>query len=536
MNSLAGALKDLLLNVRSDARIPRPVAARLSAAVRAGRRNHIDVSPYELIGTLPPFETLPEQARDSLRRMILRDDFWSMRLRRSVWRQTLTRMVRSVAMRASGRHERVRHLAELTEFLFLYWQARVLHMLYRRGLRWQARLESEPTIAAALSVAGVDARTLASAYVRQMPQPFETAGYWHDSSRHTTVGVVVGIDFIVNEDGVWFVESNLNVGLMEDRSRLYETDPFVANLVNFARMSGYTSILFLACNDVPVDDIMARRIEREAATAGIRATVLEDRYTPQQRLSQTFLVPSVEPRTLIVRSKMFHTALDAIFHHKVLSLRALESYARDLDDSELRLPPTGVDSIPQTLPMEGPFPNLVCKFPERDQGQGVVFMKVPSLAKAKAILADERAMNRHSVANVWTKLRYRLKLEDQTSVFQTYIHSPLVDGRRLAIARAQVLATPVGVEFLSAHRIVSNLRVPDSLPEGLVQDATPFIVNYSLDSRHATIPREEEFRVRKAAVAVVRALCRAVESRFQTRLPDQGHPNQPAELGLTEVR
>jgi len=50
--------------------------------------------------------------------------------------------------------------------------------------------------------------------------------------------VVVGIDFIVNDDGVWFVESNLNVGLMQERSRLYASDPFVTNLVRFARQKG----------------------------------------------------------------------------------------------------------------------------------------------------------------------------------------------------------------------------------------------------------------------------------------------------------
>jgi hypothetical protein len=82
-------------------------------------------------------------------------------------------------------------------------QARLAHMLYRRALDWQGWNSREPTLAAALQIAGLDARLLAASYLRETPQPLETAGYWHDASRHTTVGVVIGIDFIVNDEGVW---------------------------------------------------------------------------------------------------------------------------------------------------------------------------------------------------------------------------------------------------------------------------------------------------------------------------------------------
>jgi hypothetical protein len=530
MDLIASALSDALHNVRRDGRVPQPVAARLRAAVLEERRHRVEPPAQEIVNALPAFEALSNDARRSLYAAVLGDDSWSMLFRRAAWRQVLTRAVRTIGLKISPRYRRLRRMVELGEFLFLYWQARVVHMLYRKVLTWQGWNGREPTLAAALTIAGLDARVLASSYLRHTPQPLDTAGYWHDPARHTTVGVVVGIDFIVNDEGVWFVESNLNVGLMEQRSLLYETDPFVTNLVRFARQSGYTSMIFLACNDVPVDDIMAARIEQAALAAGLRATILEDRYAPQRRLSQTFLVPPLDARTLVVRSKMFHTSLDALFHHKTLSFHALESYQRVFPDRDVRLPPTGANSMPDTLSTDGPFPNLVCKFPERDQGQGVVFMKVPSLARAQAIVADSVQMNRHTVANVWTKLRYRLRLEEQTAVFQTYIPSSLLDGRRLTIARAHVLATPVGIEFLSAHRVVSNRPVPETLAEGLVEDSRPYIVNYSLDSEHALMPPDEERRVSKAALSVVRALCWAVESRFKTGPGDQGGSEQRRDL------
>lgn len=522
MNVLAGALRDVLHSVRSDGRVPRSVAVRLRTAASELKGRRAEPPTQEILNALPAFETLPGDARQSLYATVLNDDSWNMWLRRAAWRQALTRAARTIAMKIPGRYRRLRRFVDLGELLFLIWHARLVHELYQRGLAWRGWSGREPTLAAALKIAGLDARAIASSYLHHTPQPLDTAAYWHDPARHTTVGVVVGIDFIVNDEGVWFVESNLNAGLMEERSHLYETDPFVTNLVRFAQQNGYTSLIFLACNDYPVDSIMAARIEQTALASGLRATILEDRNAPKGRLSQTFLVPPIDgERTLVVRSKLFHTALDSLFHNKTQTLHALESYQRVSPDRDVRLPPTGAHSFPDTLPMDGPFPNLVCKFPERDQGQGVMFLKVPSLAQARAILADPHEMNLHSVANVWTKLRYRLKLEDQTEIFQAYVPSFLLEGRRLSIARAHVLATPIGMTFLSAHRVVSNIPVPESLAEGIVENSRPYIVNYSLDSDHGSIPPDEELRVRKAALSVVRALCYSVESHFQTSPGDR---------------
>jgi hypothetical protein len=516
MDSVVAAVRDVLLGVAHDGSVPRGLSARLRTAVTESGAGRIRAATTEIVNALPAFDTLPAATRKALHAGVLADDTWSMRFRRASWRQALTRAVRTLGLRFS-RFRRIQRTLELSEFVFLYWQARLATILYRRLLEWRGRHGREPSLAAALAYAGLDARVLASSYLLGTPQPTETAAYWHDPARMTTVGVVIGIDFIVNDEGVWFVESNLNVGLMEERSRLYDVDPFVTNLLTFARQHGYSSLVFLACNDLSVDDVMAERIERMAPSAGLRATVLEDPYAPRRQWPQRFLVPSLDrDGLLVVRSKMFHTSLDAIFHHKVASLQAIERYQQRFPDHGVRLPPGGVGSFPDTLAMEGAFPNLVCKFPERDQGQGVVFMKAPSIARARAILDDVVSMNNHSVANVWTKLRHRLRLEDQTAIFQAYIPSSLLDGRRLSIARAQVFASPTGIEFLSAHRVVSNRAVPESLAEGIVEDAKPYIVNYSLDSTHAPMPAEEEARVRQAALSVVRALCWAVESRFET--------------------
>jgi len=515
---LIGAISDTLRSVRSNGRVPQNVAARLRSVARDEQSRDVSRPAPELVDALPAFDTLPAATQRSLYDVVLHDDSWSMWLRRQGWRQGLTRVTRTVSAKIPKHYRRLQRLLDVWELTGIVWHARLVHELYRRGIAWRGWNANEPTLAAALKITGLDARAIAASYLRRTPQVPETAAYWHDPTHNNTVGVVVGIDFIVNDAGVWFVESNLNAGLTEERSELYQTDPFVTNLVSFAKNNGYISVVYMGCNDYPVDHIMAKRIEDEARAHGLRATILEDRHAPQGRLPQTFLVPPFDgDRTLIVRSKLFHTTLDAFFHNKTVSQLSLEAYQRTVSDPDIQLPPNGEELFSKPLSMDGPFPNLVYKFPERDQGQGVVFLRVPSLARAQEILADTVTMNRNSVADIWTKLRYSLNLEDQTGVFQAYIPSFLLEGRRLSIARAHVLATPVGMRFLSAHRVVSNLAVPEVLPEGLVENAKPYIVNYSLDSEHASIPADEEQRVEKAALGVVRALCWGVEARFQTR-------------------
>src|SRR5262249_2138156 len=160
-----------------------------SAVIEHGRRRDM-TSSSELIEALPAFDTLSEEARRSLLATIASDDWWSMAFRRAYWRQALMRAIRTAALRVPRRYRRFRALLEPVELLFLYWQARVLHVLYRKALAWGGWRSRTPKLAAALTIAGLDARAIASSYVRGAPQPLDTAGYWHDATRHASVGVV----------------------------------------------------------------------------------------------------------------------------------------------------------------------------------------------------------------------------------------------------------------------------------------------------------------------------------------------------------
>jgi hypothetical protein len=92
----------------------------------------------------------------------------------------------------------------------------------------------------------------------------------------------------------------------------------------------------------------------------------------------------------------------------------------------------------------------------------------------------------------------------------------MLEGRHLYYVRAHVLLTPVGAQYLSAHRIVGGTPVPRELRDGIVQDRTPYFWNFATGARFTLVPSEEEPGVVKAALAVARGLSAAVTYGFQT--------------------
>jgi hypothetical protein len=179
---LVRALSDALQSAASDGLVPRDIAGRLRAALRQQKRRRETMSLVDLIGALPPFDALPEAARHRLFAAVANDDSWSMALRRATWRQALTRAIRTAGLRIPRQYRRSRAVLGQAEVLFLYWQARLVHALYRKALVWRGWMGRTPPLAAALAIAGIDARVIASSYLRGTPQPLDTAGYWQRRS------------------------------------------------------------------------------------------------------------------------------------------------------------------------------------------------------------------------------------------------------------------------------------------------------------------------------------------------------------------
>ncbi len=467
-------------------------------------------------GYFGPFDSLTAEARKAIVEAIAREDRWRMRGHEiGDWHIKLAQFFTGVRRPLSQRGlTGLSRLAEALALAFRSGPAFLLHMLYRGLLSCHGRAPLPQTLPSLLSRIGLDPRNLAVCYARNMLQPESYRGFHHDAGRHNTYGVLLGIDLLPADGGFWYIESNLDFGMSRTRAALYDHDPFVTNLVDFAGEQGYRNLMVVHKSASHLNECMARQYAEEARARGIRLTLVEDAYLPPQPgCIQSYGVPAcVGNDTLVVRSKYYPTSLDYLFQHKNASIRALTAYKQHVDDPALQVPMTGNESVLEDVRPGDPFPNLVYKLPERDEGKGVIFIKAESREHATLLL--EEALRRDRPRGILGRL-YAM-LEDGNGLFQPYIRSSMLPGRRLYKVRAHVLISPAGARFLSAHRVVSQHEVPHQLPLGLVEDRRPYLVNLSTSSNYELVPPDEEQAVIEAALAIGRGLSWAASYGFRT--------------------
>ena len=256
---------------------------------------------------------------------------------------------------------------------------------------------------------------------------------------------------------------------------------------------------------------MARQFLETSAAVGIDLEIVEDAHRRQSAYTRSYRIPAGAEAegTLVARMKYLRSNLDYVFQHKRATERALRLYQHETADYRFLLPEAGLDSVPRDFRPDDPYPTAVYKFPERDHGKGLAFLKVGSVEEARSLAREVTRLTRPR--DLVSRL-YSI-FDDHEGTYQRYVRGPLL-GDRLYIVRAHVLVTPVGVAFLSAHRVVSGVGVPARLPAGVVRDVRPYTVNYSAGAKYTLVPAEEEIRVREAAIAIGEGLSWAASRSF----------------------
>ena len=205
--------------------------------------------------------------------------------------------------------------------------ADLINGLSRLQSRLNGRYVQRPTLSAILSAADVDPRPLAVCYARPIGQFDGYRGYWHDAASARTVGIVIGIDFLPTDDGFRYVESNVTFAQRPERSALYEVDPLVENMLDFATQNGYRHLMLADGNSDGIDPRTADRYERGARARNLKLTLIDRENVPNSKYACRYSLPPIDTRdTLLLRTKAFPVALDYVAGMKNASLQALRRY------------------------------------------------------------------------------------------------------------------------------------------------------------------------------------------------------------------
>jgi len=523
----AAALRLALAHVSADGQLRREDVKALRKALKsASPRAWLLGEPEAVLG---PFESLPLPAQEALRAIVTSSARWRMAgysmgrgheaLSRGLWR------VRE-KLRSGTRRQAAVDLAASAVQAGPFFAIPALHRAWQSS---RARLARRPGLGDFLAAAGVETRSLAVRYVTGLPQQPAYRGFWHESSSHSTVGLIVGLDLIEDEQGFWLVESNMNCGLEIIRTAIYRDDPFVRSLLDFAVSSGYERLVIVSGN-TSVDGEMTRQYREGAEARGLELHLFENSFRALFGHPGTVGLPECgTPRTLVVRNRHYRTPLDWVIHHKRASSRALRLYLKESGDTSFRLPSTTPEPVFAPAGLSDRFPNLVFKLPESDNGEGVLFLKVSSVEDARRELS--RALGRVAPASALGRLYSRFL--DRKGVFQPFVRTRQTSDGRLYKTRAYVVLTPIGIHFLAAHRLIACKPVPDSLAMGIVDDPAPFLVNWRDGSRLEKISVDELPRVAAAALGVAHGLADALQKGFETGID---HGEERASVGLRESR
>ncbi len=516
----AEALRACMAAVDADLRLDGRIARRAVVILRAlpaSDRGDLFRQPDKFLGA---FESLPSNAQRAILAAIQEQEAW--RLRGYSLGPVHTGLVRVLfegRLRIQTMLPKSNIVQQGTDALAFGARRAPADLLSAMAIRWSGwsgRRASRPSFGAFLTAAGLDSRLLAACYARPIEQRPGCRGYWYDSEVRLAYGLAVGIDFLQTQSGYVFVENNGTFGQHADRAALYEHDPFVENMLDCAAEGGFRRLVIVDGNSEGIDPATAQRYESGASRRNIELTLVDRENVAGSRFLRSYLVPDISTTdTLVIRTKAYPTALDFVVDEKGATHGALSKYLAGHPDPDLLLPPSTAQPELGQVDADDPFPNLVYKMPELDQGRGVIMLKARSVEHARELI---RGRVHAAAGSLQARLQQQVKgIGAGGGFFQPYIKPVVTAEGSLFKVRAHVLITPQGVKFLSAHRTNSARRLPASLPFGIVEDVGPFLVNHANGGFYTRVPDDQLSAVERAALAVGRGLAWAFEYGFHTR-------------------
>lgn len=352
----------------------------------------------------------------------------------------------------------------------------------------------------------------------QLPQHPRYLTYWHDPSRHTAVGMHIGVDLIRRGGKYYVIENNIGPSVNPRRRSLYASafDPLVSGLAAAARAHGFERV-------VPVSFRWAPFHLEEFERAGEEYGLKFEPHTcplgqPGGARRMVALPRPLRPRTMYVIHSGLTSAVVSYVDDKWDSYRWLEHAVRDElpADTAVAVPPTS-DALNLRLEDNGPrWPNLVVKLAGGARSCHVIVGRFKDEGEARASLG----LGGGIAIPRGLRLGYARSLlfGRERVIYQSFVPPELVGNDRAQMVRLHLLVSPLGVEFLSAHHRVSRRRVPERAPRGIIRQDDALVFNMA-DYRLVSGEVEEELRL--VAAHLGQAMQRAVARKFRTAPP--GH-------------
>ncbi|MFC1660071.1 hypothetical protein ACFL3S_01215 [Gemmatimonadota bacterium] len=484
-----------------------PVRAAVAALLDG---NTAPDHPAQVFG---PWNRLPEPSQRALRGLAEEDISAAMSLRpRGRLLPWLARLLFSLCLtlHARGRFLRLAGWAEMWTLRATTALPKLRDRVRRKVDRIAWKRGRRVSASHVLAALGRSPRWLLGDYATLVRVDPRARGFYHDRGRNVVWGYSIGFDLIPAPDGVWCVEANLNTGAYEEIAKgRWDREAAMERVFQAAREWGFGTVWWEHKDWDPLSAWQMATLADKARSAGLGLVLREDfRVPPASNLPQGMSPPpkrltsptEVPENTLVVRRNEFGVGPDWVLGDKEPFIRGIDSALRELGDQRCRVPV--MTRLPPDLPplSDDGLPNLVYKYAGLWGGHGVYFMRVRDKDQALAIA---RQLD-NEVGN------------NPPGLFQPFVCSRLLPGRRVWDVRCEMLVTPVGMRPILFLRREANQSVPTTLEEGLVSSVGVFTSNLSTGGTCTPLDPAEQKQIEPAALALGEAFARLFSRGFQT--------------------
>ncbi|MCK9995064.1 MAG: hypothetical protein KAH56_02155 [Candidatus Krumholzibacteria bacterium] len=355
---------------------------------------------------------------------------------------------------------------------------------------------------------GCDVLGLIQDYIEDIPVDRRFCPVWRSEGRRSESCMIVGIDTLMHEGKVCFVESNMNPGFHADRRDLYpEGDPVCRNIVKYAAENDFSRIVIFPANVVAsfVTTSYLMEVELEeswqaiAAEKGIELEVFDSPVlgSPYNRQSDFFMSEDTRD-TLFVNIRALNSPISRLLGTKGKLEAHLLVCNEELDEMDQVLVPRMIaDDNELPPPDRAPrFPNIIVKDTTLDRAEGIVMYKCSTLPEG---------------ANEGASQAFEYVVPDR--------ESRDVNGSTeefVFVFRSHILLTSNGPRYLAVRKDLSAEPVPPALEEGRVQNMRGYISNLHLGSYSVQTSDNESSAHERFAMAVGTPLCNLLRKKHGT--------------------